>query len=423
MNLLLDYMVHTVRTKKIEILSDIDSDIPPEVLGDSERLTQILVNLISNSIKFTSEGYIKIKAWSQNPKENETGRLIYFNITDTGIGIAEENVPKLFHAFKQLDSTHTKKYGGTGLGLVICKKLAQLMSGDICLKESKLGKGSTFEFYIKVADTAGELSLKKIDVSYLKDKRILLVDDESSNLTTLAAYMIDWGVTPLMAQSGESALTYIRKQFKFDLAILDIKMPKMNGIELATKMKEQYKITYPILALSSIGIHPEGSAIFDDIAEKPITREKLYRMIIKNLYNLSNSTKKRVTTIPVNNTSLLVAEDNVDNQKVIVGMLKKLGYVNVDVVDDGDKVLQKIKIKKYDVLLLDIKMPNMSGLDVATYINKHYPPNQKPIIIALTAVASYGGKDFYVKEGGMDDYISKPIMMDDLRNTLNKYTL
>lgn len=413
----------SIRNGKIELLFDIDSDIPTTVLGDSERLTQILVNLVSNAIKFTNEGYVKIKVW---PRFNDDNTLnVYFNIIDTGIGIVEENKSKLFQAFKQLDSSHTKKYGGTGLGLVICKKLCQLMGGDVYLKDSTYGKSSIFEFYIKVVETAEDISLKKIDVSYLKNKNVLIVDDELCNLQMLASYMIDWGMTPIMASSGESALTYIKKDFKFDLAILDVNMPKMSGIELATKMKDVHKVPYPVIGLSSVGTNINKIGIFDDIAEKPILKEKLYKMIVKNLYQIVD-VKKRSIKVVQNNTPILVAEDNQDNQKVILGMLRKMGYTDIDIVDDGDKVLQRVKskTKKYKIMLLDIKMPIMSGLDVAKYINESYKKQEldyKPILIALTAVSSYGGKDFYIRDGGMDDYISKPIMVDDLKNTLSKY--
>jgi PAS domain S-box-containing protein len=414
----------SAKNKKLELLFDIDSDMPAEVLGDSERLTQILVNLVSNAIKFTNEGFVKIKTWPKFNGDNTVS--IYFNIIDTGIGIDEDNKYRLFQAFRQLDSSHTKKYGGTGLGLVICKKLSQLMGGDIYLKESVAGRGSTFEFHIKVIETDGEITLKKIDSSQLNGKQVLIVDDEQSNLQMLSSYMLDWGMVPITALSGESALTYIKKNFKFDLAILDIRMPKMSGIELATKMKEFHKVTYPILGLSSVGVNVSGINVFDDIAEKPIIREKLYKMIIKGLYQTTDIKKKSGGKPTSNSSPILVAEDNIDNQKVISAMLKKLGYTDVEIVENGKEVIQKIeiKLKRYKILLLDIKMPVMSGLEVAKYINDAYKEktmDYRPSMIALTAVSSYGGKEFYVKEGGMDDYISKPIIGDDLKNTLAKY--
>jgi PAS domain S-box-containing protein len=411
----------TAKNKNIELLFEIDSDVPSQVLGDSERLTQVLVNLVSNALKFTNEGCVKIKARSITEGNITT---LYFLIIDSGIGISDENKTKLFQAFKQLDSSHTKRYGGTGLGLVICKKLCQLMGGDIILKESTFGKGSTFEFNIKVIETDENITLRKIDSSSLKGKQVLIVDDDMTNLQMLASYLIDWEMTPIMANSGEAALTYIKKNFKFDLALLDLRMPKMSGIELAVKMKSFHNVKYPILGISSIGVNIPGINVFDDLMEKPIIRDRLYRMIIKSLYN-QNEVRKNVKTVS-NTTSILVAEDNLDNQKVIAGLLKKLGYIDVDIVDDGDKALQKIrsKVKKYKILLLDIKMPVMSGLDVAKHINEDFKKKEldyKPVMIALTAVSSYGGKDFYIRDGGMDDYISKPIVGDTLRLTLAKY--
>ncbi len=412
--------------KNIDLSFEIDPEVPSQVLGDSERLTQVLVNLVSNSLKFTNEGYIKIKVWSSSNDDDDNITMLHFNVSDTGIGILDENKPKLFQAFKQLDSSHTKKYGGTGLGLVICKKLCQLMGGDISLKESEFGKGSTFQFYIRVIETDETLTLKKLDASSLKGKNVLIVDDDTNNLNILTSYSLSWGMTPITAISGEAALTYIIKNFKFDIALLDIRMPKMNGIDLATKMKKINNLQYPILGLSSIGTNVDGIGIFDDIMEKPIIREKLFKMMVKNLYQNIEPRKRSNDKIIPNHTPILVAEDNSDNQKVIIGMLKKLGYVDVDIADNGGDALQKImsKSKKYKILLLDIKMPVMSGLDVAKYVNDAIIKKEldyKPHMIALTAVASYGGKEFYVQDGGMDDYISKPINGDILKQTLSKY--
>ena len=411
----------SAKNKNIELLFEIDVDVPAQFLGDSERLTQVLVNLVSNSLKFTTEGFVKIKASSLTVDNITT---LYFMIIDTGIGIQEENKAKLFQAFKQLDSSHTKKYGGTGLGLVICKKLCQLMGGDISLKESMFGKGSTFQFHVKVVETEENISLRKIDSSSLKGKNVLIVDDDPNNLQILTAHLIDWDMIPITARSGEEALTYIKKNFKFDLALLDIRMPKMSGIDLVSKMKGTHAVKYPILGLSSVGTNLNGINIFDDIMEKPIIKDRLYKMIIKNLYQMDS--RKKSTKIMSNSIPILIAEDNLDNQKVISGMLKKLGYSDVELVDDGDKALQKIrsKTKKYRILLLDIKMPIMSGLDVAKHINDDISLEKldyKPIMIALTAVASYGGKDFYMKDCGMDDYISKPIDGEILKTTLAKY--
>lgn len=413
--------------KNIDLLFEIDPEVPSQVLGDSERLTQVLVNLVSNALKFTNEGHIKIKVWSLNDSNDNNMITLYFDISDTGIGISEENKPKLFRAFKQLDSSHTKKYGGTGLGLVICKKICQLMGGDIYLKESVFGKGSTFQFHIKVVETSETLTLKKFDPSSLKGKNVLIVDDDTNNLNILIQYLIDWEMIPIMATSGEAALTYIKKNFKFDIALLDIRMPKMSGIELANKMKGMHNVIYPILGLSSVGTNLAGISIFDDIMEKPIIREKLCKMMIKNLYQTIEPRKKSTDKVVANHIPILVAEDNCDNQKVIMGMLKKLGYVDVDMVDDGADALRKImsKSKRYKIILLDIKMPVMSGLDVAKHINEAIIKKEldyRPHMIALTAVASYGGKEFYIQDGGMDDYISKPINSDILKQTLSKYS-
>lgn len=463
------------RDKHIEILTNIDPEVPDKLIGDPERLTQILVNLMGNAIKFTEHGKITVRvvanasnndddncnnnnndrnnsnnnnndmkctkelATAKNTR-NDWGDMDYelkIFVSDTGIGIADDDRKFLFQTFKQIDGSHTKRYRGTGLGLVICKKLCQLKGGDIWLENSKMGEGSTFGFKIKFKLPAPDIEQFKIKPEMLNGKQILIVDDEPANLITYASYVLEWGMIPIQAGSGQHAMVYIQKQYKFDIAILDVRMSKMSGIQLAQKMRD-LNSTYPIIALSSIGTNLDNISVFDDIVEKPITKKKLYSLIVKHMFNI-HPKKPKIPIPPTKNTNwILVAEDNVFNQKTIKGILLKIGYINFDIVDNGRVAVEQLGIvldgknnivtlnkpaKPYSIVLLDIKMPVMDGLAAAKIINNAFSDKlDKPKLIALTAVAAYGEKDFYIEEGGMDDYISKPIVnISDVRNTLAKY--
>jgi len=410
---------NAAKDKVIEIISSLQPGIPPTLVGDPDRFSQIIINLLSNAMKFTEKGKIVINVWADNIDTSTKSCVLHLSITDSGIGISRKDQFLLFREFRQLDNSHTKKYQGTGLGLVICKKICQLMGGDIFLKHSEVGKGSNFELFVRMG-MGDELTLS-FDKSLLAGKNVLLVDDEPANLMTFSTYLLEWGMIPIQASSGEGALVYVKRDFKFDLAILDVRMAKMSGIDLAKKMKDA-NVNYKLIGLSSVGKTP-GTVIFDDIAEKPITKDKLLSLIMKNM--LGTSPIKTNTEIRSMSTdddyAILIAEDNVDNQKVITQFLKKFGYKNIDVVGNGQEALEALEKKKYNLILMDIKMPVMSGLEASKLIHDKYG-DKRPIIIALTAVATFGGEDFYVKEGQMDDYISKPIDHNHLRKILSKYT-
>lgn len=417
------------RIKEIEILTCIEPDVPNGIIGDEDRLTQVLVNLIGNAVKFTEKGKITITVSMPEEVEEEETRTIKFSITDTGIGIDDADRKKLFQAFVQIDGSHVRKYEGTGLGLVISKKICQLMNGDIWLEKSALGLGSTFSFTIKckINSTVRHV-IAHDDIKYLKGKHVLLVDDQQSNLDLFITYLLEWEMIPIATTNPNTALLYVKRSQPFDIILLDIKMPQINGLQLAQKImdhreycKKQGMVIKecPLLALSSAG--PDiSSKHFDSILQKPITKDMLLRKMLQLVLGIheNNKVSKRSNE---NKIPILVAEDNVDNQKVIRGLLKKNGFTNVMVVENGRLAIDELERNHYSIVLLDIKMPVMSGLEAATYINSHYSGLNKPKLIALTAVATYGERDFYIKEGGMDDYISKPINEKDLVNTLGKY--
>ena len=402
----------TALNKGIELLIDVDPEMPNQFIGDSERITQILINLISNAIKFTANGKVILKCWSILMN---TGIVkVYFSVADTGIGISEENKSLLFKSFRQLDNSHSKQTTGTGLGLVICKQLSRLMGGDTYLKSSVVGLGSTFEFNVclKIPENA---QFRIDNNAKLKGKQVLLVDDEAANLNLFSSYLLEMGMVPFQTNTGTNALVYVKNKMKFDLAILDINMPKMNGIELAHKIRTEGG-DYPLVAISSVGVHYEGLSIFKEIAEKPITKINFFKLISR-IFDPSVQMKVDVQIKKIK-SPILVAEDDINNQKIIRLMLEKLGYIDIDIVDDGSAAVKAMLQKKYKIALLDIKMPIMNGIDVARKMIESYN-DRTPIMIALTAFTTYS-KEYYV-ENGMNDYISKPINQAELKSMLEKY--
>lgn len=473
--------IHTsgIREKNIDFLISIDPDVPNNLVGDFERLTQILINVISNAIKFTDSGKIKLYVsvgFNENGKNDENGKnndigkgtggnkkntkiMLKFQISDTGIGIDDNQRDNLFNLFTQLDTSHTKKYSGTGLGLAICKRICNLMNGDIWLEKSDTGlaHGSTFsfttEFSLYEAETelvSISKNLDNIDMNIFIGKNVLIVDNDPENTLTFSTYAFEWGMKPVITNSGKSALVYVKNKYNFDIVFLDIKMPDMDGISLARRIKNEGCV-YPIIALSSADdMTDQDRVLFDEVIRKPVNKIKLLRTTHRILFQqnerrnsmitvsgsseLSTSSDESITEFQVRTTpsstqhnykaKILVAEDNADNRKVISGLLLRLGYKRVTIVENGLLALEAFKKEHFDLILMDIKMPVMDGLESAKSINsfiKTHPRKYKTTMIALTAVAAYGEKDFYIHEGGFDDYLSKPIYVPELRDLLIKY--
>lgn len=455
--------------KNIEIVYHIDENVPKHIVSDFYRLQQVLVNLLSNAVKFTDTGKISINVSCNelhNISDEELNKLnllrkdssdksldnsnceinvndssdsmsdsgvtdtwyeIQFSIEDTGIGIYEDDHSKLFNIFSQLDQSSTKQYQGTGLGLAICTQLCQLMGGKIWLEKSKINVGSTFIFTIKAQGY--QLNCISDNIKCLADKKVLIVDDNEVNRTFLFETLMGWGMIPITSSSGyEAVKSYIKHGYHFDLALIDINMPKMNGITLAHKIREA-GLKYPLIALSSIGERITNMNIFNSFITKPVKNTNLLRKILNIFSDKINQEKSHIKlniTTKNKKISILVAEDILTNQKVILDMLKKHGYTDVTIASDGQIAYDYIKENptKYDIILLDLKMPKLSGLEVAKLTHHLYKDLkiQKPVIIAQTAIAMTGDKDYYIKEGKMTDYITKPLNFNELGEILEKYS-
>jgi len=414
---------------KLDLVYQIDYDVPAQIIGDSLRLRQILINLISNAIKFTKKGEIYVAVHLIGASED--GQIeLGFEIKDTGIGISADKLHRLFKAFSQVDSSTTRQYGGTGLGLAISEQLVRLMGGKISV-ESEIDKGSTFRFSVhSQRSLQPDHSHMNYHMEGFENSEILIVDDNNTNCRILKGQLEQWQLRPVVANSGEQALDILSQQHDFKLVITDMQMPLMDGIELATLIRAKYR-DLPIMLLSSISyiFHKDNPGLFCSILTKPAKQHNLYKHIIKELGRHLNATineplhaditKHKLPdnfseTYPLN---ILVAEDNQMNQKLIMNILSKLGY-KADLAADGLEVLDFVNKRTFDVILMDVQMPKMDGLEATQIIKKRFPI--RPFIIAMTANALQTDLQICMS-AGMDDYISKPFKLDDLVDMLEKW--
>ena len=413
----LDLVSATAAEKCLNLAYIIDKSVPEFIIGDPTRLRQILGNLLHNAVKFTERGEIKLSVSASELSGTGTHQ-IHFAVQDTGIGISPDQMGHLFQPFSQVDATVTRKYGGTGLGLAISKKLVELMGGNIWV-ESQIGLGSTFHFTIK-ADAAieGQKTLAGVQPQ-LAGKGVLIVDDNKTNRHILGAYAYSWGMSPLIAASGKEALDWIQRGDIFDVAILDMSMPEMDGLTLAKKIRK-YNKSIPLVMLTSMGQRVDPD-FFDAYLFKPIKPSQLHKVLI-NIFVIQGSRKSDRAASDnkhgkTKNLKVLLAEDNVSSQKVALQILKRLGY-RADVAANGIEVLQALERQPYDLVLMDVRMPEMNGLEATRIIRKRWPDSELAII-AVTAYALEGDREKCL-EAGMDGYISKPVRIEDLAGQLNK---
>jgi CheY-like chemotaxis protein len=419
----LDLFAGKISATGIDLIYEIAPGTPENVIGDSLRLRQVLVNLIGNAIKFTSKGEVFLGVECSARKGEQTELL--FQIRDTGIGIPEEKLNSLFQAFTQVDSSTTRKYGGTGLGLVISKRLVELMGG-IIHADSKPAKGTTFYFTIKVEESSEAAVTMPVSAEIMQHKKVLVVDDNATNRMILRKQLEFWKIAAIAVESGEEALGVLSTQHDFDLVITDMHMPQMDGVQLAQRIKKVHK-HLPIILLSSVG--DEKNKLYKDVfastVMKPVRRSDLQKVIIQSLSNnvpSSNEKELPEQKLSTNFASshplkILIAEDNAVNQTLIMMVMKKLGY-QPDLTTNGVEALRAVQQKNYDLILMDVQMPEMDGLEASKFIRKLNIP--QPIIIALTANAMQDDRNICIA-AGMDDYISKPLAIDKLMLVLENW--
>lgn len=428
-----DLLAPKARDKKLDLVYYIEPDVPEFVMGDITRLRQILVNLVGNAVKFTKQGEIFIKVNSAAFNIDNAIATLAFTVRDSGIGIPKERLHRLFQPFSQVDSSTTREYGGTGLGLAICNRLCTLMGGEISVK-SVVGQGSTFEFTIQVGVVNMSSSKRLQLIPNLAGKKILLVDDNDTNLRILSLQLQQWGINPTTTQSAKAALTCLAEGNRYDLAILDMHMPETNGMQLALQIKQRYAdLNMPLVMLSSVGKPDDERAdeVFFACVAKPIRQSQLLDILtsVLNSQSQHRNTTKTLPKLDLDATlaerlplRLLLAEDNAVNQKLAVLVLKKMGY-HTDVAHNGVEVLKQLALKPYDIILMDVQMPEMDGLEATRRIingSVKLHGGRRPKIIAMTANAMQGDRERCL-QAGMDDYITKPIKLEMVQETLEKW--
>jgi PAS domain S-box-containing protein len=480
----LDLLATKAAEKRIDLLYEIADGVPQIICDDATRLRQILVNLLGNAIKFTDRGEVvlavRVKPSNAVPTEArvaagttspfgaappaepearaplpparasfapitavQSGRMnshsplaeegprqpieLLFSVTDTGIGIPQEAMDRLFHSFSQVDASTTRRFGGTGLGLAISWRLAELMGGTMWV-QSEMGKGSTFSFTIRTEFVPARprpfLAGPKL---HLTDRRMLIVDDNATNRRILATVVASWGMMPRAARSASEALDWLRAGERFDVGILDMQMPEMDGMMLAREIRRlPGEGQLPLVLLSSLGLRDVAAEkqLFAASLAKPVKPSQLFDVLATIFKDIEPPPTTKVRSPPVmaataKTVRVLLAEDNLVNQKVALHMLAALGY-RADLAANGLEVIEALDRQAYDVILMDVQMPEMDGLEATRRIIARQPDRAKrPWIIALTANAVQGDRDICL-DAGMDDYISKPIKKDELATAMGR---
>jgi len=426
----LDLISARAAEKHLDIAYLFEGDVPPAVKGDVTRLRQILLNLFSNAVKFTESGEVVLTVQAAPAQGGEA--QLTFAVRDTGIGLSAEGMSRLFQSFSQADSSTTRKYGGTGLGLAISKRLAELMGGRMWAESAGPGKGSTFLVSIRaplaLLPPAGRRDYVGQQPA-LRGKRVLVVDDNATNRRVLALQTTKWGMVPRDTESPSEALRWVGSGESFDLAIVDMHMPEMDGLTLAQQLRGVSK-QLPLVLFSSLGRREVGDTegLFAAYLAKPIRQSQLFDTLM-NL--IAHEEAPRPVAVAGKSTidprmaerhplRILLAEDTVVNQKLALRLLSQMGY-RADLASNGIEAVESVQRQPYDVILMDVQMPEMDGLDASRQITTRWPAGERPRIIAMTANAMEDDRRMCLA-AGMDDYLTKPIRVDLLIEALNHVT-
>ena len=417
----LDLVAVKAAEKSLELAYLIDDDLPTTLVGDVTRVRQIVVNLLSNAIKFTDAGEVVVEVTGVAHDADEVE--VHVAVRDTGIGIPPDRQDRLFQAFSQVDASTTRQYGGTGLGLAISKRLAELMGGTMWV-ESEAGYGSVFHFTIVVAKAANQPRVYVRNEAKLAGSRILIVDDNQTNRRILRLQLQKWQIEGEDVASGMEALLLLRGGARYDAVLLDMQMPEMDGADVALAMRAMQP-DLPLILLTSMGrrnTDKEKEVRFNAILTKPVKPAHLHALLLTHIAGHTLQPKP-IASPTIDSTlaarhplRILLAEDNVINQKVGVRILERMGY-RADVAATGYDVLDALMRQQYDLILMDVQMPEMDGLAASRAITQQWPRHQRPYIIAMTAGAMQGDREMCLA-AGMDGYISKPVRIEELAAAL-----
>ncbi len=438
----LDLLAAKAAEKELDLAYQLADEIPTHVQGDITRVRQVLVNLVSNGIKFTTAGEVVVQVRPEAiPGADAAGApqpwSLHFSVLDTGIGIPPAQLDRLFKSFSQADASTTRQYGGTGLGLAISKRLVEFMNGRMWV-ESEPQKGSVFHFVIPFQPVEQSLrSPLQGPQPQLTDRRLLIVDDNATNRRILTLQTSKWGMIPRAAESGAQALEWIHQGETFDLALLDMQMPEMDGLMLAQKMRELPSTAgLPLVLLTSMGVRADSPAFsnvsFVSCLTKPAKPAQLQEVLLRVVSGAKPAAKKAVsgkldpllaTRLPLR---VLLCDDNLINQKVAVRLLQQMGYKS-DVANNGLEGLQAIERQPYDLIFMDVQMPEMDGIEATRQIRERQKnpaanKNFKSVvaIVAMTANAMQGDREKCLN-AGMDDYLAKPVRPEDIRQVIERW--
>ena len=422
----LDLIAPKASEKRIDIAYEYAEGTPEAIHGDVTRLRQIFVNLLNNAVKFTEEGEVVVEVEPNDGKRNE----LQFCIRDTGIGIPPERMDRLFQSFSQVDISTSRKYGGTGLGLAISKRLSELMGGTMWV-ESTPGEGSTFHFTIAAKPAPSpKRAYSDAELPELVGKKVLIVDDNATNRKILTRQVQSWEMSYKDTDSPKEALKWLAADETFDTAVLDMHMPGMDGVELALEIrKTDGGKELPLLMLTSLGgrekVRAEERVEFAAFLTKPIKPSQLFNALSRVFVADVEPSQPKAEAPALDShmadrlpLRILLAEDNVINQKVAMRILDRLGY-RADIAGNGLEAIDALERQPYDVILMDMQMPELDGLDATRRIRKEIAGERQPRIIATTANAMEGDRELCL-EAGMDDYVSKPLRVDELVRALSE---
>jgi len=442
----LDLLSPKAAEKNLDLCCIVDDSIPKILVSDVTRLRQILVNLIGNAVKFTHQGEVVIEVFPsarakrtlQPGQQHDTDFLrhpeewlLHFSVRDTGIGIPLDKQSRLFKSFQQVDASTTRHYGGTGLGLAISRRLAELLGGKIWV-DSDAGKGATFHFTIMAKAAPSTLPPSwQGPQAQLAGRRLLLIEDNLTNQRIIAQRGRNWGLTVDIANNGPEGRRSVAVNAPYDAIILDLQLPDCDGMTLAGELRQQDPARQvPLLLLSSVRLrsddHRPAEAGIAGYVHKPIRPAQLLESLCRAM-SIQLQREKRAPVSPTLDPTLarrlpmrlLLADDNPINQKVGLSVLHKLGY-RADVANNGLEVLKALQQKVYDLLFLDVQMPEMDGLEAARQICERWSPERRPAIIAMTGNALMGDREKCLA-AGMDDYISKPVRISELQAALERW--
>ena len=412
-----DLFEYAISQKSLEMHIDIHPDTPRILKGDPLRLGQIFNNLVGNAVKFTEKGDItlRIKPMAQSDSEAQ----LQCSITDTGIGMNEAEQAKLFQAFSQTDTSNTRKYGGTGLGLTICKQLIELMGGEIW-QESVKGEGSTFYFTLQLQKDESQMGMP-INTHYLRNQRFLVVDDNQLERELIGSILSSWGAHATLCEGGKEAI-YLSEHEPFDYLIVDWQMPEVDGLDVIKTLHEELKTTFPKVIMVTAHLKEELIQVaqnrhiqVDRILNKPVTSSVLFESITETgmIDRLEGDLSSKRFSVRGN---ILVVEDNEINQLVARDLLELFG-VNVSMANNGAEAVEMVRSESYDLILMDLQMPIMDGFEATRTIREF---NTTVPIVALSAAVMEHDKEL-TRDAGMNDHLAKPIDIDELQRLLGHY--